>query len=144
MVISTNVPLRQDGLPYASAGAVNVADPGAAVYFSVEEKRYVLACDKWDKVKDNLRAIAKHIEALRGIDRWGVTSVEEAFSPFLLPSEQRGWWTVLGVSKNATKDQVKQAFKQLSLKFHPDRETGDRAKWDEINNAYEQAMNDLQ
>jgi hypothetical protein len=68
-VVSTNVPLRRDGLPLASAK--NVSDPGAAVYFRRKDKPMVFACDRWDKPEDNLWAIAKTIEAMRGIERWG-------------------------------------------------------------------------
>ena len=100
IVISSNVETRQDGLPKASFKEPE--DPGIAVYFRSFKKEYALSCDRWDKVKDNVRAIGKHIKALRGIEvergrgflalsnrlveRWGVSSVEEAFEPFLLPT----------------------------------------------------------
>ena len=77
IVISSNVETRQDGFPRSTNR--NPEDPGVAVYFKSFKKEYALGCDKWDKVKDNIRAIGKHIEALRGIERWGVSSVEEAF-----------------------------------------------------------------
>lgn len=137
ITISSNVPLRQDGLPRASFREPD--DPGVAVYFTVKRKSYVLSCDRWDKVKDNLRAIGQHIAALRGIERWGVTTVEEMFSPFLLP-EKLGWWSVLGIDENASKDEIKKAYRRLSLEFHPDS-GGDRAAWERIREAYEEAIN---
>lgn len=102
-------------------------------------------------MKDNVRAIGKHIEALRGIERWGVSSVEEAFEPFLLPTAsptyQSGgqndtfsiWWTVLNVSPNATVEEIKQAYKKLSLTHHPDV-GGDREKWERLSKAYQEAL----
>ena len=83
IIISSNAPTRRDGLPYANFSEPD--DPGVAVYFRVFNQEYSLTCDRWDRVKDNLRAIGKHIEALRGIERWGVSSVEEIFAPYLLP-----------------------------------------------------------
>lgn len=149
IVISSNVPTRQDGLPYANFR--NPDDPGVAVYFSSFKKDYALGCDCWDRVKDNLRAIGKHIEALRGIERWGVSSVEEAISPFLLPTasptyHQNGqnegelsWWTVLNVSPNASLEEIKAAYRALSRTAHPDA-GGDREAWERLVKAYEQAL----
>ena len=37
-----------------------------------------IACDKWDSIRDNLHAVAKTIEALRGIDRWGTGEMVDA------------------------------------------------------------------
>jgi hypothetical protein len=39
-----------------------------------------LACDRWDKVQDNIYAIAMTIEPLRGIERWGSGSMVEQFA----------------------------------------------------------------
>lgn len=151
IIISSNVQTRQDGLPYASFREPN--DPGVAVYFRSFQKNYALSCDRWDRVKDNLRAIGCHINALRGIERWGVSSVEEAFEPFLLPTaspihknNQHNdtfsiWWTVLNVSPNASVEEIKQAYKNLSLIHHPDRQGGDRDKWEQLSKAYQEALN---
>jgi hypothetical protein len=72
------VQLRQDGLPYANRRAPS--DTGAAVYFSYKGRQMCFACDKWQDVYDNIYAISKTIEALRGIERWGAGDmVEQAF-----------------------------------------------------------------
>jgi len=59
VVISTNIPTRLDGLPYANFRAPE--DPAVAVYFDYQKEAHVFACDKWDKVEDNLHAIGKSI-----------------------------------------------------------------------------------
>ena len=149
IVISSDVPLRQDGLPYARYREPD--DPGVAVYFKTFKKEYALSCDRWDRVKDNIRAIGKHIKALRGIERWGVSSVEEAMMPFLLPTASPTyqqnrqndlfsmWWTILNVSPNATVEEIKCAYKKLSLTHHPDA-GGDRELWERLSKAYSEAL----
>ena len=122
-VLSTNVELRLDGSPYSNRSQPE--DTGAAVYFELKGRPMSLACDKWSRVEDNVYAIAKHIESLRGQDRWGVGSIERAFTGYMaLPavgeSSASDWWKVLGVPVNATVDQVREAYRVLVKKHHPD------------------------
>lgn len=46
------------------------------------------------------------------------------------------YYKVLGVSEDASKEEIKKAFRKLSLKFHPDKSTGDKNKFQKINEAY--------
>ncbi|HVX56954.1 MAG TPA: J domain-containing protein [Candidatus Saccharimonadales bacterium] len=122
-VLSTNVQLRLDGVPYSNRAQPE--DPGAAVYFELKGKPVSLACDKWLRVEDNVYAIAKHIESLRAQDRWGVGSIERAFTGYMaLPavgeSSASDWWKTLGVPINATPEQVREAYRLLVRKHHPD------------------------
>lgn len=78
LVISTNIELRRDGLPHA--GRREPSDKGVAVYFDYRRRPICFACDRWDRIGDNIYAIAKTIDALRGIERWGSGSmVEQSF-----------------------------------------------------------------
>lgn len=140
-IMSSNVPRnKRDGNP-ESRGKL-ISDPGIAVYFKFKSKPHSLACDKWVRVEDNIWAIAKHVEALRGQDRWGVGTLEQAFTGYLaLPgvgqSSGHSWWTVLGVPINATEDQVKEAYRVLAKKHHPDR-NGNSELFVRINEAWRQ------
>lgn len=137
IVISTNVPTRRDGLPYAVAR--EPADPGVAVYFERKSKSFVLACDTYNRVKYNLRAIGATVEALRAIERHGSTSMlEQAFTGFAaLPPAGRvePWWEVLGVARDASAMTVRDRFRELARIHHPDV-GGDGATMARINDAF--------
>jgi curved DNA-binding protein len=54
--------------------------------------------------------------------------------------EYKDYYKLLGVEKSATQDQVKNAFRKLAMKYHPDKTKGDKAaeeKFKEVNEAYE-------
>lgn len=120
-VVSTNVPLKRDGLPYANFKALK--DKGVAVYFEYKRKSMTFACDRWDSVTDNVQAIRKTIEALRDIERWGASDMmEKAFSGFeaLPPPVGDEWWSVLEVKPSDSKSIIKDAYREKVKMFHPD------------------------
>lgn len=49
---------------------------------------------------------------------------------------QKNYYDVLGVSKKATPDEIKKAFRKLAVKYHPDA-GGDEQKFKEISEAYD-------
>ena len=96
------------------------------MYFKLESvpEGLVLACDRWLRVEDNIAAVAAHIGALRGIDRWGVGSVAQAFAGYKRLTATP-WWEVLGIDRQASAVAVKRAYKELAKLHHLDRETGE-------------------
>ena len=54
----------------------------------------------------------------------------------------KDYYNILGVEKNASKDEIKKAFRKLAQKYHPDKPTGDEIKFKEINEAYTILSND--
>ncbi len=122
VTLSTNIELRLDGLPMS--GRREPDDPGVAVYFQLTGKPVCLACDKWDRVADNIAALAGHIDAIRTQARYGVGSVARAFAGYTaLPparAASASWWEVLGVSPDATLDEIEDRHRSLLRRCHPD------------------------
>jgi len=140
-ILSTNVKTRLDGLPYSNQP--EPADVGAAVYFKLKSKPRCLACDKWNRVADNIAAIAQHIDALRRIDRYGVGTMEQAFAGYAaLPPSADDWRTVFGLSQAATMADVEAKFRTLAIQHHPDR-GGDPVVMSKLNAARDAARNEL-
>jgi hypothetical protein len=151
LVISTNIALRRDGLPLASQRQPD--DPGVAVYFLYRKRQMSFACDRWQKIEHNMQAIAKTIEALRGIARWGTGDMlEAAFTGFTAlppppaegPLQQprlRHWRDVFGTAVK-TREQLQEVYRRLASAHHPDR-GGDQAKMAELNDARRQALQEL-
>lgn len=140
-VLSTNVELRLDGIPYANRS--EPSDRGIAVYFTYKGQQLCFACDQWDRVKDNIQAVKKTIEALRGITRWGSGDMmEQAFSGFqALPAypSKLEWWEVLGVGPDCMdQERMRDAYRQKAQIVHPDR-GGSTELMMELNAAFEKA-----
>jgi molecular chaperone DnaJ len=49
---------------------------------------------------------------------------------------QKDYYSVLGIEKGASKDEIKKAFRKLAHKYHPDKKGGDESKFKEVNEAY--------
>ena len=57
-----------------------------------------------------------------------------------MAENKRDYYEVLGVEKNASADQIKKAYRKAAMKYHPDRNPGDKEaeeKFKEVGEAYE-------
>ena len=138
MLLSCNIRFTASGARDQNISRRDPDDTGVAFYFDLDERPHVLACDRWDTVYDNIAAIAAHIDALRGQERWGVADLRQAFAGHVALPRAIPWWETLGVSANATPQEITQAYRQRARTAHPDA-GGDRTQWDRLCAAYETA-----
>lgn len=147
---------RLDGMPRASAVP---AHPGVILNIEMRDNPPPLSfpCDTFLHWHENLRAIALTLEALRKIDRYGVTQTGQQYRGWqaieATPSvdvtaaacallariawpnerhENRDEWA----AKIATDATIgRNTYRRARSNAHPDRNGGDRALWDEVEQA---------
>lgn len=52
-------------------------------------------------------------------------------------NNNKDYYKILEIDQNAENQEIKKAFRKLSMKYHPDKNNGDDTKFKEINEAYE-------
>lgn len=143
LIISTNVPVKSNGLLYADWMRRKIDDPGAAIYFKYNGKNVSMCCDQYERVWENIYALAKGIEAIRGMQRWGVSDfIDRAFTGFkALPENvvSDTWYNVLEVDQFASYSEIYQAYLNKAKTAHPDAGGNDEL-FIKIRSAYDQAL----
>lgn len=143
IVVSSNVALRNDGLPYATQK--QIADPGVAVYFMLKERPMVMARDAYKSVAGNMRSLTLAIEAMRQLERHGgSTMMERAFQGFTAiapPDWKKPWREVFGVQPGWRGD-ITALYREKAKNRHPDS-GGSDTLMAELNVAYAEAKKEM-
>lgn len=140
VVLSTNMIPRKDKKGYLMQAQPQ--DRGAAVYFMLKGTSTSIACDRWNKVHHNIRAIAVMIESIRRVERCGTSGMVDAmFRGFQQLPERTGptCWDVLGLQASSTIDVIKLRFSRLAKIAHPDKGGSDK-RFDELVKARDEAL----
>lgn len=125
-------------------------DPGIALWFQWEGAMRCIPIDRYSKPEANLQAIHHIIEADRTKLRHGsIAIVRAAYSGFIaLPSPgggKRTWRAVLEIVPGTvpvTEELIKQQYRLLSRKAHPDA-GGSAAAMAELNAARDEALKEI-
>lgn len=160
VVLTSDLPLRRDGLPYATG---RCDDPAIAVWFVLSGHERVFACDRWQTPAENIRSITLSVAAMRALGRYGMRDiVSRAFSGFkALPSgdgisgvavtpHARPWREVFEIgstiSESTTNDEildlVRVRHRRMMKTAHPDA-GGSTIRAAELNVALAEAQMEL-
>ncbi|MGQ3299682.1 J domain-containing protein [Reyranella sp.] len=147
-LVSCNVERGARGAPLS--GRPEPADRGVAAYFTLKGKPRVLACDTFTTVADNMAAIAAHIECIRGIDRYGVGTLDQAFAGYdALPPPgavaKIPWRKVFGLDEAVTpnRGELDRLYRQMAQQFHPDLQGGSHEAMAMLNTARDEALKEI-
>lgn len=154
LVMEIDVPesaIRLDGGLYANARPTS---PGVRIAFESMHGPLTYGTDAFNHWQDNVRAIALGLEALRKVDRYGITKRGEQYTGFkaigggtaLRASHMTldEAWSIIGSygvgaiadqrARGVTTD-TRAAWRKARAANHPDRRDGDRHLWDQVEQA---------
>lgn len=139
-VITSNMILTKDKSRFMSMQP-NIEDTGVSVFFELKGQSKVMQIDLYDKVEDNMWAIYKSVEALRGLNRWGGAQIMDGmFTGFnALPSpDQVTNNSIAYFSDCHSKEQARERYLRLAKELHPDLHPESAEEFKEMKRQYEQ------
>ena len=144
--LSTASPHREkDGMPYANA---KPDDPTVVVRWSMDGEQFAVACDHYTDWRDNARSIALYIEEKRKMSDRPVTTGQSEFATARLPSGDEDATVaeppahaVLGIDRDATDEEIEQAFRKRAKETHADQ-GGDTEAFKRVKRAKEAMLDE--
>ena len=124
--------IRNDGWPRSSWTPGRYGKSGVIVSFQSAKGAMSFPCDRFTSWQDNLRAIALSLEALRTVDRYGVTRGNEQYRGWSqIEAPKNGHMSrgeaaiflasILSVPKDYILEQPAKYIRQAQQAYHPDR-----------------------
>lgn len=145
-------PRQKDQRPYSRSSP---DDPGFVLRWEINGVDYAAACDAYDDLRANVRAIGLWFKEKRMMEGRPVATAEDEFSNAALPpgneeeaivvpaGNEKEPHEVLGVAPDADPAVVKGAHRQLQGKYHPDSgDDPDETKFKQVNRAAREMMED--
>jgi hypothetical protein len=145
----TRADLRNDGWPASKA---KPAHPAVVLAFRSKKngEEYSFPCDTFNTFEHNLHAIAFTLEALRAVNRYGVTRGHEQYKGFAqleAPPDTKRWtvdaaaaWLAArhGVAPGqilANPDDYREAYRAQARRVHPDASAAATDDWNRLQDA---------
>jgi hypothetical protein len=144
-MLSSDMITRRDGSFYTNPE--EPLDPGAAVWWiDSSGETCAIACDAWDTVQGNFRAIALNIRHMRGVQRTKATQIfgrmQQSFRIHTLAADnpistRPKCAEVLGLERwPVPRDELDTVFRRLAKVRHPDRPGADPEHFSQLSSAY--------
>lgn len=136
--------IRLDGQLRADA---RPSDPAVRLLFDSKHGPLTYQCDRFATWKDNARAIALGLEALRKVERYGITEHGEQYKGWLAiesgtpaVSPREVFAAVIGQGVDAADRSLsdRDLWRRARAEAHPDRNGGRRELWDQVETAARQ------
>lgn len=122
-IVTSNIPTNTIGFSSVNLYG-NSLDTGVSIFFKLNNMQKVIQVDKYNDFNSNLYALAKSVEAMRNLDRWGGVQVMDGmFTGFAaLPSpEQVSVSTMTFYFEGfTTKSAARPLYLDLCKRLHPD------------------------
>lgn len=139
VIISTNIQPTLSRRPRSSTKEPE--DCGVAVYWKdLNGDQRCMAINRYDRIADNLAAVAATLDAMRAIERHGGAEIlNRAFKGFVALPEpvQPAWYLVFGVADTSITKEVEQAYRRKRSEAHPDN--GGNEQWfNVVENAWQE------
>jgi hypothetical protein len=130
--------IRNDGWPRSGNWKNGYGGPGVVLSFDSPKGSMSFPCDRFGDWQDNLRAIAKSLEALRMVDRYGVTRGNEQYKGWArleAPSPETNREgaiqtiaSILNVPRENVAANPAPFIKEARIRYHPDGVTDEGMK----------------
>lgn len=149
VVVEVDGPVRQDGMP----AVLKLRSPVIRVFIDSRHGPLRYDVGTYNRWEDNLRGVALALEALRAVDRYGVTAHGEQYAGWkALPPGQ----VALGSGSNMSEEVARKVIaeelgeelpehasqmltemlvRKAKSQAHPDRHNGDRSRWNAVEEA---------
>lgn len=141
--------IRKDGRLYANA---RTTSPAVRIAFDSTHGPLTYATDRFPTWQDNVRAIALGLEALRKVDRYGITQHGEQYTGWkalppgqAMPASHMTHDSAIAILAsyvdvppqhlNLDPDSLRSTWRRARRLTHPDRHAGDQTKWDRVEQA---------
>ncbi|MBS1702876.1 MAG: hypothetical protein JST12_14525 [Armatimonadetes bacterium] len=118
-------------------------NPAVVVSFDLDDVPYTFAVDTYLTAIQNLCAIAATIKGLRDQERHGVLTMKQMLQsvealPQISSASRKGWWEVLDLRRDSSRDSVEAKYRELLRSRHPDH-GGTQQEFMELQEAIESA-----
>lgn len=138
-LVTSNIPTNTTGFATVKLYG-NSVDTGVSIFFKLNGVQKVIQVDKYNDSNSNLYALAKSVEAMRDLDRWGGVQVMDGmftgFAALPAPDQVSASTMTFYFDGFTTKAAARPLYLDLCKRLHPDN-GGSQPDFVEMKRQYE-------